>query len=523
MTRIQPKKFSTFAILLLIFFIHLFIRSHNITALPLFVDEGNHIRRAATVYDFEQHPAVESHGKFLFYFVPGIFDLKQNDTAFFLSRLSVALSSMLTLAVIFIITRRLFDERAALIAAAFYAFLPFAFFFERMALSDPWAGFIATVLVWQSIRFAAKPTYQRAMWVGVFLALTPAAKLTMAFVDFMPLLAVALFSYYTSFKEMMVRYFPHGLRALLVMAGLWALVIVPAIIQYYQGVDYALYDTWLVNTTTKADTFMGKLDDAWEKMALLVSLPITLLLLIQTGLGLTLKKYRRQMLLVVLWLVLAWLTTFFLVGRNSFQSRYMTAGTPAVAVLFGAGSLILADRLIQQPRRALYAAASVVVVWAALFAIPFAQKAASDPVQLKMPWLDRQNYFEGSFTGYALLDAMRYVQDNGDPYEGQVQAVLGTRFCIPPLYEFPRLHYDCDKSFDLTNPARRSTIPFILARLLNDIPVYLITEGDLHEPNERWFVRTEWLARFDKPHGDGFVTVWRLHLPEARPVRGVLP
>lgn len=521
----QPKKtpISTYALLLLIFLIHLFIRSHHITALPLFVDESNHIRRAAVVYDFKQHPAVESHGKFLFYFVPGIFDLKQNDTAFFLSRMSVALSSLLTGAVVFVITRRLFNERAALIAAAFYALLPFAFFFERMALSDPWAGFISTVLVWQSIRFAANPTYKRALWVGVFLALTPAAKLTMAFVAFMPLFAVALFSHYTSIKDMFVRYFPHGLRAVLVVIGLWSLVLVPAAIQYYQGVDYAIYDTWLVNTTTKADTFLGKLDDAWEKMVLLVSLPVTVLLLIQTPLGLYFKQSRKQIFLVLLWLALAWLTTFFLVGRNSFQSRYMTAGTPAIAVLFGAGIMILAETLIRQPKQAFYAAASVVIIWSALFSIPFAQKASSDPTQLHMPWLDTQNYFEGSFTAYALLDALEYVQDNGEPYEGTVQALLGTRFCIPSLYQFPDLHYDCDKAFDFANPARRSTIPFVLARLLREIPVYLIAEGDLPESRDNWLVRAEFMTRFDKPHGDGFVTVWRLLLPEASSTSGVLP
>lgn len=525
---IQSKKLpisrSTLALVVVLLLIHLLIRAHNITALPLFVDEGNHIRRAATVYDLENHPAVESHGKFLFYFVPGVFDLKHQDTALFLSRISVALSSLLTGAVVFLIARRLFGQRVALAAIAFYAFLPYAFFFERTALSDPWAGFIATCLVWMTIRFAAKPTYGRAMWVGVFMALTPAAKLTMAFVNFLPLFALLLFAPYASLKDLFIRYFPHGLRAIAVVIGLWSLVFIPAAIQYYDGVDYALYDTWLVNATTKADTFWGKVSDNWEKMTLLISLPATLLLLIASPLGLYLKHYRKQMALVLLWLALAWLTTFFLVGRNSFQSRYLTAGTPAIAVLFGAGIIILADSLIKNVRYASYAAATGIVLWAVTFSVPFAQKAATDPTQLDMPWLDSQNYFEGNFNGYALLDAMAYVEENGEKHNGKVHLVLGTRFCMPRLYEFPELYYRCDKRVDLANPARRSTIPYFLNPLLNDIPLYLIAEDTMLEPQANWFAVPEFLTRFDKPHGEGYVTVWRMRLPDESTVsRGVLP
>lgn len=516
-----PISLSTLALLAVLFWVHLFIRAHNITAMPLFVDEGNHIRRAATVYDFKQHPAIESHGKFLFYFVPGVFDLKQQDTAFFLSRTSVALSSLLTGAMVFLIARRLFGERAGLAATAFYAFLPYAFFFERTALSDPWAGFIATVLVWMSIRFASKPSYARAMWVGAFMALTPAAKLTMSFVNFMPLFTVAFFAYSTSLKDMVGRYFWHGVYAALMIVGLWSLVFIPAAIQYYDGVDYALYDTWLVDATTKADTFWGKVSDNWEKMTLLISLPATLLLLVATLYGLLLKKYRKQIGIVVVWLALAWLTTFFLVGRNSFQSRYLTAGTPAIAVLFGAGSIILADSIFKQRKLASYAVATVIVAWVVLFSIPFAQKAATDPVKLKMPWLDRQNYFEGWFNGYALLDAMEYVQGHGEPHNGKVHLVLGVQFCIPELYQFPDLSYRCDKRYDLSNPARRSTMPFFVNPLLQDIPVYLIAEANPPESQAGWFAVPEFMARFDKPHGDGYYTVWRMRLPETS--GGVLP
>src|SRR5688572_23078849 len=115
----MPISKRIFASLIALLFLQLFIRSHNITELPLFTDEYSHIKRASVVYDFEQHPAIESHGKFFFYFLPGIFNLKHMETALHLARTSVALSSLLTTAMIFLICRHLFDERAGFLAAIF--------------------------------------------------------------------------------------------------------------------------------------------------------------------------------------------------------------------------------------------------------------------------------------------------------------------------------------------------------------------------------------------------------------------
>ena len=48
--------------------------ARNIGAVPVFVDEYNHIRRAQVAYDFDYNPMQTSHGKLLFYYWIGLFD-----------------------------------------------------------------------------------------------------------------------------------------------------------------------------------------------------------------------------------------------------------------------------------------------------------------------------------------------------------------------------------------------------------------------------------------------------------------
>ena len=119
--------------------IHLLIRSHHITALEPYVDEGSHLVRGAAVWHFETHPARLAHGKLLTYFWLGLFEGPPS-TALVVGRLSIALFSTLTAATIYLLGRWWQNHRTGLLALMIYACWPLAFFFERMALADPFAA-----------------------------------------------------------------------------------------------------------------------------------------------------------------------------------------------------------------------------------------------------------------------------------------------------------------------------------------------------------------------------------------------
>ncbi|NDJ84706.1 MAG: hypothetical protein GYB66_02365 [Chloroflexi bacterium] len=500
----------TLVLLVGLLLLHLLVRAHNILTLPLFVDEQSHLTRAEVIYSFDHHPAKDSHGKFLFYFLPGIFDLESfKDETLHLGRTSVALASLLTGALVFAIGSRLFDARVGLAATAIYALLPYASFFERMALADPFAGLIATALVWQSIRFVSRPSRSRALWVGLFMALAPAAKLTMSFVDFVPIIAVLLFGSYDSLVDLVRRYWRYGLWAAGVVIGFWAMVFIPALIDYTRGTDYVFYTPWLLETPVESSdsVIVDKLGDKWEKLVLLTSLPMTILFLI--GPWLVKREQRKATLLVSSWLLATWFVSFFLVGYSSFQSRYMTAGSPALVLLLAVGAFAITDRLF--PRRATIVAGLGWAVWAAVYALPFSYTAATDPTRLDMPWLDQHNYFESLYNAYGLIEAMDAIRADA---EGEVTVVLGTRF-TPRLFEYENLEYHRDREFNLSDADRPRTQQLILEPLAAGEPVYLVTDTYVDErrpdfPPMDGVVAIEFMAEFEKPYGANTVKVWRL-------------
>jgi hypothetical protein len=510
--------------LLFLLLLQLFIRSHNITTLPIFTDEWSHMGRAAVIYDFDRHPAVESRGKFLFYFVPGVFDLTEPTTSLHLARTSVALTSLLTTAVVFLIGRALFDERAGLIGATVYALVPYAFFFERMALADAWAGFIAAATVWMAIRFARKPNLYTAFYIGLFMALTPAAKLTLSFIAMIPAATILLIGHYTHFQDLLKRYFRLSLIALVVTAGFWALVLVPALIENLLGTqDYIIYDNHLVEVATESDPYGGKLNEWWVKQELLMSVPLTLLWAVVVPIALW--KMPRRYGVLVAWLALAWFATFFIVRPGSFQSRYLMAGLPAVATLLGNGLIITIDTVLfalgggRVRQYALSVAGGVIGIWALLFVLPFAQTLVSTPADLTLPEQDEKDYFGGWFNAYALDDATLYVQSLGEAEGDTLYTVSHARFCLPDVYRLDALDLHCQGTLFADEPDNSLWQEAIVEPLQDREAVYLISEIYGLKPDENPY-QWERLADYRKPqqHPElGYTlsyTVWRITAPE---------
>jgi hypothetical protein len=499
----------------LIFGLHLGLRAHQIDRLPVFTDEYSHIRRAAVVYDLERHPAQDSRGKFLFYFLPGIFDLKQGETALFLGRLSVALASLLTGALVFRAGVWLWDWRAGLVGMFFYASVPFVVFFERMALADPFAGLVAGLTVALAALWAKEPSRARSIALGTALAATIAAKLTMAFVATIPAFAILLLGI-SSWREVLPRYFWPGLLALATAAAWWSLVIVPALIAYPMGINYTLYDNWLIDPDPETPGRLG----AWvEKMDLLVTLPMTALL----GLAILICLWARPRrgAYILAWAALAWFPTFFIIAPTAFQSRYLMAGFPALAVLLGGGLMAgldgLSSRHFPPPPhpspnmgKNLAIAGLILALWGGAFALPFARQAMSDPAQLGLPAQDQKDYLAGYYNAYGLLEAMDWVESDG---EAGAFSVLHTRYCMPPLYGF-RLDYACRKYPDDSPLTQADWEELALGPLLQGRAVYLLTDYT-YDSIDHPRLELVFLGDYPKPQSQIRVRVWRVQLAES--------
>lgn len=495
--------------------VQLFLRAHNISVLPFFIDEDNHLRRAAVLYDFDRHPAVESHGKFLLYFLLGIFDLKQRETALHLGRTMVALTSLITTALIFTVTKRWAGIWAGLFAAVFYGLVPYALFFERMALADPFAGLWGVLTLWQSIRLAQRPTYRRAALAGLCAALTIMAKLTMAFViGFLPL-ALLLLARYKTWREAWRRFMPLLLLAGSVFTLLWLPILIPARISLMTDApDFILLNTTdLLEDDISSLSVGDKLVHTWERLWILTSPPMAVALALIALWALW--KQPRRMGFLMGCLLLAWLAvTLF---ADDLQSRYLMSGVPLVAVILGVGIGTLIENLgLATPKlipMGYLLAGGLLALWAALFALPAARTIMTEPHKLHMAELDHRNYFWDRYNGYGEREAMAFLQAHGERFKDQVWVLPLVRVCkMLDLFGQPNVTYRCIFGYAWLSMAEIDWQTPTLEWLTQGIPLYIMT-SEQHDvpPSDPRFV-WEKLATYPKPYNILEVTVWRVRL-----------
>ena len=528
----------------LILLLQLFLRAHNITELPLFIDEDNHIQRAAAVHHLEQHPAQLSHGKWFFYILLSPLDLAQRDTALHLSRTMVALSSLLTSAIIFAIIKRLTDDVwLGVLVIAFYALVPYALFYERMALADPWAGTLGALTLWLSIRFAAQPTQGRAVVVGLGAAMTVAAKLTMAFAVGFPVLAALFLGQYASLRLGIKRYLPPLIISAIVFIIFWLPILIPARISIVDEDidDYVIVNQELIEDGTTASSLLTKVGETWTKLTTMASAPLAILGVLMLVVALVLRPKAWQIHGFLLGcLALAWLPSVLIV--QNLQTRYLMSGVPIVAVLLAVGVATVFvsvghekgahGRKPLQPNKTLdnsvyasrqrivayFAVGGLLVVWAAIFALPFALDLMNTPPQVTVPTLDDKNYFWDRYNGYGNREALAYLQAQGvRDADGKVHVFPLVKVCPQlDLEGQPDLTIHCLDSYHEEEMADIAWQAPVLDFLERDIPVYVLTSEQADAPPTDARIAWQLQASFAKPREIQTVFVWQVEVTGSR-------
>jgi hypothetical protein len=480
------------------------IRLHNLTLQEPFIDEGAHVQRARVVWSFDEHPGRFANGKLLLYYWLGLFELPPI-SALWIARTAIALASLLTGAAVYAIARMAGSAGAGALALAAYAVLPLAFFFERMALADPFAAMFAALAVWQSVRFARRPTVRAAIAVGLLCAAATLAKLTTGLVPLIPL-AAALACFPPRGNNRSVWWYEWRRRygtgialAWGIVVLCWLPVVVPAAVAQVRGDPFTL-----VNGANLADLGepapLAELRAAIPAIARYTSAP----LLVGSGaalIGLAWRARRDPSLRTWAAALIAWTVLLALlppVASRNVRTRYFMPLAAPLSVTAGCTAWVL-----WRARRPLIrlAVASASAIWLAGFAIPFALTAVRTPDDLRLPPNDAAVFLGGNFAGDAMREAARLI-DAADPSV----LVLADRATCDMLTFFTARPITC--ADDIARPVE----------LLNAPESYVVLNG--HEPQpERLRLVWELVGEFERPalqERAGVtrtVQVWRVRAP----------
>lgn len=520
--------------LLGVLLVQLYLRLHNVLQMPIYTDEVQHITRAQMVYRFDTNPLTFGHGKLLFYYWIGLLAPCHTLNGLFVARAAVVLTSLLTVAGIMAVARELAGRRAMLPAALFYALVPQALFFERLAIADPVATAFSTLAVWQCIRMAQYPSVRHGALAAVLIVAAVLAKLTLVGLLLMPFIAVGLLSGELSrcagdSADFRARVTQVVRRYRMVLIGALGVVLLPVLLVMVWGVITLVTGQSLNVMDIKpgqTGSVAGRYDQLAEITRLMVSVPLILVVVIAM---IVWRKPPRPLLFILSWWGALVLPIAVLAATQ--RARYVMVGLPALACLVGMLSVRAMDGLhaalsTALPRRVpRYAAAALGVLlvvgcwslWAVGFALPFAQTAYGQPERLDLPALDKHNYLHGPTNGWGVREALDYLRDTCEREDdGTIPAVgvvwgckLGEPYLTPDIawgcynYSTHGL-YTTDDAY--TWEALIQCAPF------DDAPFLYVIDDD-RPPTWRSpeaAVQWELLRCFDEPMKERPVCVWRV-------------
>lgn len=417
-------------IVIALLLVHFAIRAHHPTLQNPYVDEGFHIARALKIYDFEVNPARFAHGKLLLYFWLGLFDTNDPATMLPVSRLAIAISSVVAASGVYLLGRLWGNARAGLIALAIYSMMPHGVFYERMAMADPFAASWMVLAIWRMWVFARRPSLLQGAIMGLLITLATMAKLTMGLLVLLPLLAIVLYGQWRPIIPAMRRYAAPAIVAAGVFLVMWSPFAVPAYLERNSDDPFIFVNAFNIDADDSRtdsyipieylETTLRNLDD--------FLLPYTIWVVLG-AFALTFWQAHRQRIMLFAWLLALVLPMIFLAHLVSIRYFMPTAVPLAlmVGLMVGYSPKKPMDEVHLAPTREnrfasarqylnrvwrylRWGVGAVIAAYALFWAIPFVQQTITNPLDLPFEHINYTEYTAGYLTGDAALQqAAQYV------------------------------------------------------------------------------------------------------------------
>jgi len=154
--------------------LYVITRLHRLTILPVFFDEVTAIERSFDFWNAGRAPSALRNAMFetklLHPFLVSPLTFSISDPLWAARLLSV-LASGSTLVLCYLVADRLLGRRGAILTGALYLTSPFAFVYDRLAVSDSLVLLFGTTVLWVSLGLATAPNGKRAVALGLALGL----------------------------------------------------------------------------------------------------------------------------------------------------------------------------------------------------------------------------------------------------------------------------------------------------------------------------------------------------------------
>ncbi|HCB23186.1 hypothetical protein A3B42_04790 [Candidatus Daviesbacteria bacterium RIFCSPLOWO2_01_FULL_38_10] len=384
------------------------LRLPNLTLQPIFADEAIYIRWAQVM---RAEPTLRflplSDGKtplFMWAMMPF---LKVFEDPLFAGRFLSVVSGFVTLLGVFMLTRKVFNLKAAFWASLLYAIVPYTVFFDRMALVDSMLSAFTVWALYFALWLARSQRLDISMILGFILGGAWLTK-TPAVLNLL-LLPVSILA----FKKTKVEK-----HAFLKLFLFWAVAIFIALAMYNllrlgpnfhllssRNADYVFSPLELVGRPL--DPFIPHFHDISDWFPKLLTLPVLIFLI--GGIIEVFMEKNRKGLVVLLWaLIPLFLAMVFL---RTFTARYLLSSIPLL-LIFGGYCI---EGIIKYLKKTKALSGNSFLIPGGLFlllmypATQFNYQLLTNPPPTFLPQEERLGYFEQWTAGYGFKEIARFL------------------------------------------------------------------------------------------------------------------
>lgn len=392
--RKHRKEIIVFLALIIAYFA---LRLPHLTLQPIFADEAIYIRWAQVM---RSEPTLrfipQTDGKtplFMWTLIP-FFKLIHDPLL--AGRFLSVLSGFFTLSGVFLLTRKVFNTKAAFWASFLYVITPYTLFFDRMALVDSMLSAFTIWIIYFAIWLGQKVRLDLAMILGYLLGGALLTK-TPGMLNLL-ILPVSILG----FKR------AGGNYKLIKLVIFWGVAILIALLMYNllrlgpefhrlsaRNADYLFSPLELMGRPL--DPFIPHLRDMMDWFPKLFTWPV--LLSIGFGLIILVKTKNKLGWIVLMWALIPMLLSMAFL--KTFTARYLLVSVAPLLIFAGAGLQKITNKI----------PATILFILMAFLPLKFDFQLLTNPPPDSLPKEERIGYFEVWTAGYGLKEIANYLLD----------------------------------------------------------------------------------------------------------------
>lgn len=408
-----------------ILLVALFLRTHNLNSIPVFVDEAIYIRWSQVM---RAEPTLrflpQSDGKQPLFMWVTIPSLKLISDPLIAGRVVSVFSGLGTLAGIFILSYILFSSYSlSLTASLVYALSPFSVFFDRLALAD---SMLTAFGVWTlvfAILTVKKGRFDTAMVTGFLLGGALLTKSPGIYFALLIPFTTILISWKNTFQKNLKEIFKYVLLFLptyLIALSMYNILRLGPNFQMIalRNKDYVYPLSHFF--TSPLDPLKPFVSRSYEYFQMLG--PSFLIALILVGMYFGFKKYFKETLLIIAWgLIPILISSEF---SRTMTARYIYFSTPYFFIIAGLSFVGIYEKLKKETN---FLKTSIYVFFGlfVLHSLYFNYFLLKKPESANLPRSERSGYLEDWTSGYGIREASYYFRNLSESQSGK-QIVVGT-------------------------------------------------------------------------------------------------